>query len=711
MQNVLKLLVVCLIIFVSSCDSNSSSTTGSSEADSVANTFDPTLPGAALPGDTPAWDEASVYSPGSRVVFDGQTYISTSTVSGEDPVEQPALWIMVDAPSETNGNLDSAESDITIPTAVASPEVNSIITLPEQSVTQLASALPATGSQGLPGIDGEPGLVWKGAWQEEEIYNTGDAVSFFEQSFIATAQTDGTVSPADVGYWDLLAGRGATGADGAKGPQGLTGDRGMQGDTGETGSAGPTGSVGPPGATGSKGETGSPGPAGRQGDTGATGPAGPQGEKGDVGAAGPTGSQGEKGKDGVAGPTGAQGEKGDNGAAGSTGPQGAKGDTGEAGPAGTQGEKGDTGVAGPAGPAGTQGEKGDTGVAGPAGPAGIQGEKGDTGVAGPAGPQGENGDTGLSWEGNWSALGGYDINDAVSYNGSAYIAIQAVSAGTLPTDATNWNVLAAAGEDAASEGSGTLRYVMAGITTSQFPGNAGYRVMNAACVADFGVSARLATSLDVARFPLGTQVTGMGWLQGISHPANIAIDNTTGLDLSATANNLTCDSWTSTSGDALVLHGYNLSFNQNAACSNTIGAICAVVDGVEQTYKFAGFTSTNTTLTGGSGYLNMANACRSDFGTSARMATTTEVAQSNLGTAQVGMAWVQGVAHASSHSIDAVTGVSTGVDISTSRPASLTCKGWSDSGSNYGLAVNGADYTIGTQFCYQQAAVACSVPD
>jgi len=80
----------------------------------------------------------------------------------------------------------------------------------------------------------------------------------------------------------------------------------------------------------------------------------------------------------------------------------------------------------------------------PAGPTGAQGV---AGVTGPAGIPGPVGPAGLNWQGAWSALGTYVIDDAVGYDGASWFCIDPVgpSATTPDTDPTNWALLAAEG--------------------------------------------------------------------------------------------------------------------------------------------------------------------------------------------------------------------------------------------------------------------------
>ena len=74
-------------------------------------------------------------------------------------------------------------------------------------------------------------------------------------------------------------------------------------------------------------------------------------------------------------------------------------------------------------------------------PSGAQGPIGPQGVPGPVGP------AGLNWQGAWSALGTYVIDDAVGYAGASWFCINPVgpSAVDPATDTTNWALLASQG--------------------------------------------------------------------------------------------------------------------------------------------------------------------------------------------------------------------------------------------------------------------------
>jgi len=97
-------------------------------------------------------------------------------------------------------------------------------------------------------------------------------------------------------------------------------------------------------------------------------------------------------------------------------------------------------VKGPVGPQGQPGVQGPAGPRGIPGPQGVQGQQGNQGNPGPQGPP-------VNFKGPWSSSAAYAVGDAVSENGSSYIAIQANTNVDPATDAAaaggNWGVLAA----------------------------------------------------------------------------------------------------------------------------------------------------------------------------------------------------------------------------------------------------------------------------
>ena len=259
-------------------------------------------------------------------------------------------------------------------------------------------------------------------------------------------------------------------ASGFPGLNGSTGVTGPQGPPGPTGSIGPQGLQGPTGQAGATGQTGPQGATGKQGSTGATGAVG---STGPIGPQGPTGIQGDQGPSGIQGIQGVGGPQGPVGATGASGPQGVQGPPGPAVTAqgnwnsSTVYAQGDlvtynnliyiglranqnaqpdihpqdwavyssVGIQGPQGPPGAQGS---------VGPQGATGPTGATGPMGPTGPQGLPG-TGANWRGNWSPGATYNPYDAVTYNGSSWVALGNNTNAPPDVNPALWQMIAAAG--------------------------------------------------------------------------------------------------------------------------------------------------------------------------------------------------------------------------------------------------------------------------
>ena len=92
----------------------------------------------------------------------------------------------------------------------------------------------------------------------------------------------------------------------------------------------------------------------------------------------------------------------------------------------------------------------DDSTVGPQGPQGPIGATGLQGVAGPVGP------AGLNWQGTWSTLSTYVIDDAVGYDGASWFCINSVgpSVTTPDLDPTNWALLASQGSPGVNGGTG-----------------------------------------------------------------------------------------------------------------------------------------------------------------------------------------------------------------------------------------------------------------
>ena len=97
------------------------------------------------------------------------------------------------------------------------------------------------------------------------------------------------------------------------------------------------------------------------------------------------------------------------------------------------------------------GPVGATGATGPTGPAGATGATGATGPTGAAGTNGTNGTP--VWRGAWSSATAYAVGDAVTKDGSSYVA-NAAGTNHAPPNASFWDTLAAKGDTGATGATG-----------------------------------------------------------------------------------------------------------------------------------------------------------------------------------------------------------------------------------------------------------------
>lgn len=93
---------------------------------------------------------------------------------------------------------------------------------------------------------------------------------------------------------------------------------------------------------------------------------------------------------------------------------------------------------------------------------GAVGDKGDEGAVGPRGLQGEQGlqgpagaDALWSYNGEWQLNSSYATGDVVTYQGQLYYAKAITTAGTLPTDTSKFDLIAAKGADGTNGTNGT----------------------------------------------------------------------------------------------------------------------------------------------------------------------------------------------------------------------------------------------------------------
>jgi hypothetical protein len=112
------------------------------------------------------------------------------------------------------------------------------------------------------------------------------------------------------------------------------------------------------------------------------------------------------------------------------------------------------------GAVGAMGAVGAVGLQGPAGPVGA------TGATGPAGPAGANGVPGMNFRGAWASTAQYAVNDAVTFNGSTYLALTSNMSSAPDQYPQIWNVLAQAGATGPGGPAGTAATVSIGTVTT-----------------------------------------------------------------------------------------------------------------------------------------------------------------------------------------------------------------------------------------------------
>jgi hypothetical protein len=301
--------------------------------------------------------------------------------------------------------------------------------------------------------------------------------------------------------------------------------------------AGPAGPAGPTGSTGAVGPIGLTGPAGLPGATGIQGVAGPVGATGPAGASGAAGLQGLQGPAGLQGPQGVAGPAGIPGSVGATGPAGATGATGPAGPAGSGGSggmqflgaysstvnyalndavsyQGSSYISVAAGNLGNtpgtnasywsvlaaQGAVGAQGPVGATGAAGVQGSVGPQGAPGAAGVAGA---VGMNYRGVWSGGFSYQVNDAVSFGGSTYLA--AVSNAGMEPDQypAAWVVLAQGGSAGPTGAAGVAATVSVGTVSTGAAGSM-------AAVTNSGTATAAVLNFTIPQGAAGANGTGGG---------------------------------------------------------------------------------------------------------------------------------------------------------------------------------------------------------
>jgi collagen type VII alpha len=427
-----------------------------------------------------AYASTTNYALGDGVLWQGAGWVSLADSNhGNTPDQSPLMWAMFAAPGAA-GPVGPAGS------------TGATGTNGRDGMDGLQGPAGATGATGAPGA---PGLRFQGAYVSTDNYALGDVVVWQGSSWASLVDSNhGNAPDAFPTFWGMLTAAGSVGPQGVPGPSGLPGPAGA---TGAQGSTGPAGPMGPQGSVGSQGPAGAQGLNGTAGSAGAQGVAGPQGEAGQAGAQGipgVAGPQGATGVTGAIGPAGAVGltmrgayEAASNYAAGegvlwqgagwvslldgnhSNAPDQSPLAWAMFSASGATGATGAQGAAGPMGSAGPQGPAGATGAQGSVGP---QGATGAQGPAGAAGPTGATGPVGITFRDAWTHDTNYAVNDAVTWNGSTWLALTAGSGHQPDASPQDWTLLAQAGGAGPTGATGQAATINIGTVTTLAAGSA-----------------------------------------------------------------------------------------------------------------------------------------------------------------------------------------------------------------------------------------------
>ena len=566
---------------------------------STAEDASPDL-GSATPTSHSPWSPNTSYLVNDTVVYDGQIYINVqATVGSEPPSSDSSHWALVTSSSQASpsvpdenetvqefSKLTGNDGEIGPPGPPGAPGINWQGPWASNTNYIVSDAVSFDGRSYI-AIQATTGLqVPTDTNYWEVLAEKGSDGIVGAQGPIGPVGNDGAQGPA-----------GPAGTDGAQGPAGPAGADGAQGP------AGPAGNDGAQGPVGSAGNDGAQGPVGPAGNDGAQGPAGPAGNDGAQGPAGPAGAAGAQGPAGLTGATGPQGLQGEKGmswqgtwtssviylvddvvAYNGSSYINIQETSGTENPDNTsyweivaqKGIDGSSGGGG-SGSGGGSSSSGETAyeVAGfsstqVAGNVGFLGM--NTACQSAYGSSarmatteevykttGSSTASGIGWVRGIAHPGAANIDNTTGFTNGSGASTGLSCQGWSSTSSTGLAIsgynLALQTSSCANTGFVTCsipagaeqNFKFAGFSTATVTGSSGYYGMNNACKASFGPDARMANSQEVIESSDVPAQTGTAWLQGLLHPKDAFIDNSSGYAI-ASDSTLTCKGWSSSSG-------------------------------------------------------------------------------------------------------------------------------------------------------------------
>ena len=148
-----------------------------------------------------SWSPQSFYTAGDAVFYNGSAYIATASVNGSSPSTGLTSWSLLARQGDSG---------------VAGP----------QGAQGLTGASGSNGATGPAGQTGPAGLRWRGTYDPGTGYITGDAVAYNGASYVSQSDVNLGVIPGSGPQWSLLAAAGLVGASGADGATGARGNDG-----------------------------------------------------------------------------------------------------------------------------------------------------------------------------------------------------------------------------------------------------------------------------------------------------------------------------------------------------------------------------------------------------------------------------------------------------------------------------------------------------
>lgn len=388
-------------------------------------------PGLVFQG---TYDSTHNYNFGDVVLFAGSSYVSTfNSNHGNTPGQTPFAWgaLSTQGPAGPTGSpgpqgLIGSQGLIgpTGPPGQTGPQGQPGIPGQPgaQGLTGPQGQIGPQGAIGAQGPAGPTGLSFQGAYNPAHNYALADAVLFAGSGYVSLiANNHGNTPDQSPSAWSLFASAGGSGPQGPAGP---------------TGSQGPIGLLGPQGAIGPAGPQGSAGPAGQGLNLTGAYSSSHSYSIGDVVTF--------------------------NGSSYASLVASNHGQTPNLSPASWM-------LLAASGPVGSAGAPGATGLTGPQGSIGPAGAKGPQGSAGPIGATGA---PGMNFRGQWSTSVFYSLNDAVSFDGSTFLALLANSNVSPDLSPQTWTVLAQAGSQGPTGPAGTAATLSIGTVSTLPPGSA-----------------------------------------------------------------------------------------------------------------------------------------------------------------------------------------------------------------------------------------------